>query len=235
MQDESAKATPEQNKRQAAPLSFAKLGLEVGAALTMETVSPARKFTIRMIGYVPDRSILISAPTREGKEVLLEKGDKVTLRAMSRNRVFAAETRVLYRTLQPYTYYHLAFPSELTAHEIRKASRVRVDLPVMIDSEFDLGLGEWPKSAIIEDLSKDGAGLLTRQILGEAGHEVIVNLSVSVSEIHRDLEIPCIIRNREVVQRASGSQYFYGVQFDALSDEDRLTLNSFLYEMEQAG
>ncbi len=210
--------------------NFQRLGLAVGDSLILETVSPKRKLQTRLIGYFSGHSILIAPPTFEGREVKLEQATQLTVRGMVRNQAFAFATKVSYRSQQPYRHYHLSFPQETVSVEVRKNSRIDVDIPVLVDTEFDIVLGEWPKAAIVQDISPKGAGLLSRQMLGEKGHEVILKFALEVSGTERSLMLPCVIRNQNVVDRPSGSHYLFGVEFDQLSETDLLTLTSFLYE-----
>ncbi|PIE43355.1 MAG: hypothetical protein CSA50_05615 [Gammaproteobacteria bacterium] len=213
-------------------MSLERLGLAIGDLLTVETVSPKRKLNTKLIGFLSGHSILVASPTTGGKDVVLEQSTPLTVRGMVRNQAYAFSTRVVYRSWQPYGYYHLAFPSEMVTVEVRKTSRVTVNLPAVIDSEFDIGRDEWPKSAVVQDLSTNGAGLLSRQILGEKDHEIRLKLNLSISDIHRTIELPCVIRNGLVVDKSSGSHYLFGVEFENATSADRLTIASFLYEID---
>lgn len=213
------------------PDHLSKLGLAIGDPLILETISPKRKLQARLIGYWVGHSILIAPPTYEGREVNLEQSMQLTVRGMIRNQAFAFSTKVSYRGQQPYRHYHLECPSETASVEIRKNSRIEVDLPVLLDTEVDIGMGDWPKAAVILDLSPKGAGLLSRQMLGEKGHEVIMKLTLEVSGVERSLSLPCVIRNHTVVDRPSGSHYLFGVEFEQLTETAQLTLTGFLYEL----
>jgi c-di-GMP-binding flagellar brake protein YcgR len=212
--------------------SFADLGLMIGEQITLETISPKRKLGVKLMGFAQGKSILITAPTREGKEILLEKDEQVAVRAMTSNQAFAFESRVLYRAIAPYSYYHLTYPSDLILVEIRRSSRLFVDIPAIITSDFAMGLGDWPKAATVQDISENGAALITRQILGDIGHEIIIGIGIQVSDISRSLAIEGVIRNRVVVDKPSGTQFMFGVEFVDVREESRLALNSFLYELE---
>ncbi len=212
--------------------SFADLGLEIGEQITIETISPKRKLNIKLMGFVPGKSIVITAPTRDGKEVLLEKDEQVAVRAMTKNQAFAFESRVIYRAIHPYSYYHLSYPVDLILVEVRRSSRLHVDIPAIITSEFDVGMGDWPKAATVQDISENGTALITRQVLGDIGHEIVIGIGIQVADISRNLLINGLIRNRVVVDKPSGTQYLFGVEFVDVSEECRLALNGFLYELE---
>ncbi|PID42112.1 MAG: flagellar brake protein [Gammaproteobacteria bacterium] len=213
-------------------ISVEGLGLAIGDALVIETISPKRKLNARLIGYLAGHSVVITSPTKEGKDVALEQDVQLTVRGFVRKQAYAFTTRVIYKSRQPYFYYHLEYPRDMVAVEVRKTARVHVNLPVLVDTEFDIGIGDWPKTAVIQDLSTRGAGLLTDQDLGHKGHELILKLDIDISDIRKKIELPCAIRNRLVVDRGPGAKYLYGVELENLSDDDHLTLSGFLYELE---
>jgi len=90
-------------------------------------------------------------------------------------------------------------------------------------------VGEWPKKAVITNLSKSGASLLCSDSFGEKGHEIIVNLDIEVSGLQRSLAINGVIRNKEASDSAE-SMFNYGVEFVDLTDADVLSLTGFIYE-----
>lgn len=208
---------------------FESLNVPVGTQITVETISPHRRLQAKLIGYVPGKSILISPPLKDGKENLLDLDESVTIRMLIRQQICAFESRVKYRSLQPFNYYHLQYPTELMSLQVRSSERVDVAIKVLIDSEFDIGVGEWPKHATITNLSKSGSALLCPDSFGEKGHEIIVNLDVEVSGLQRSLSINGVIRNKEASE-ADKNMFSYGIEFVELSDEDILSLTGFIYE-----
>ena len=76
--------------------------------------------------------------------------------------------------------------------------------------------------------------------LGEKGHEVILKFDIDVSGMHKQLVIPCIIRNIQLntnlssqdQEAISKGNFVFGIQFMEMNDEYRLSLSSFIYENE---
>ncbi len=214
--------------------SFSNLGLPIGASITLETVSPARKYQVHLIGFVENRSVLVSSPLRDGNEVLLDKDSSVAIRLLVGKQVCAFETRVIYRSIQPYSYYHLAYPEEITALQIRNSERVTTNIEAQIDSDFDI-VGEWPKPAYIDNLSKTGARMSSPFSLGEKGHELLVSFELSASGVTKRICLPSVIRNIELntdEEVGEEGRYVVGIQFVNLTDEQVLTLSSYIYENE---
>lgn len=214
------------------PESLADLGLTIGSLLTIETVSPVRKYQVHLLGYTEHRSILISTPLREGKEVLLDKDGTLAVRLLIGTSVCAFSSKVIYRSIQPYTYYHLAYPEAIEVLQVRNSERVDTLISADIDSDFDI-VGEWPKPATINNLSKTGARMTSPFSLGEKGHELLVVFELSVSGMEKQLVLPGLIRNIELNSEqkvGSEGRYIVGLEFIRLNDEQRLTLSSYIYE-----
>ena len=216
--------------------AFSDLSLTIGAGLTIETFSPVRKYPVQLLGYAENRSLLISTPLREGKEVLLDKDCVVAVRLLVGKNVCAFETKVLYRSIQPYTYYHLAYPENITVLQVRNSERVDTLIETDVDSDFDI-VGDWPRSATINNLSKTGARMVSPTRLGEKGQEILLQFEVVVSGINKRVCLPSIIRNVENASvdgdETEGSLYTVGVQFLELTDEETLTLSTYIYENEK--
>jgi c-di-GMP-binding flagellar brake protein YcgR len=246
----SVAATPEQNGRKTeengadankggSAQSLARLGLQIGTAMSIETVSPGRKCNVRLIGFVEGKSILVSSPTRDGKDVLLEKDNPMVVRLLEGKQICAFETKVLYRSVHPYVYYHLAWPEQVAARQIRDSERIDTEFAVMIDNEFDV-VGDWPKPALLNNLSKSGARILATSALGSAGHEVVIKCTLTMSEVRKDLALTAIIRNVSELSRqdASGrtlTYHVYGVQFLNVDGDTRLALANYIYENSRPG
>jgi len=212
--------------------SFSDLSLTIGASLTIETISPVRKYQVQLLGYAENRSLFISSPLRDGNEVLLDKNCVVAVRLLVGKNVCAFETKVLYRSLQPYTYYHLAYPDDITVLQVRNSERVDTLIKADVDSDFDI-VGDWPREAKINNLSKTGGRMISSTRLGEKGQEILLQFEVTVSGINKRVCLPSIIRNVEKNDADEGEAYTVGVQFLELTDEEILTLSTYIYEQEK--
>lgn len=215
--------------------AFADLGLTVGCHLVIETAGAARKYQVQLIGYWDKRSILISPPLRDGREVLLEKDAVLAIRLLDGTKVCAFETRILYRSSHPFTYYHLQYPDVVNTRLVRNSERVDTHIKVTVDSDFEL-LGDWPKSAWLTNLSKTGGRLTSRCSMGEKGHELFLIFELSVSGMQKTLRLSCLIRNIELSPISSSEEdgfYVIGAQFINMTDEQRLTLSSYIYERDR--
>lgn len=212
--------------------SFTDLGLTIGCHFTIETIASARKYQVQLIGYLDKRSILITPPLREGREVLLENNTGLAIRLLEGKKVCAFETKIIYRSSHPYTHYHLQFPESVNTRQIRNSERIDIHLNTSVDSDFDI-VGHWPKAATITNLSKSGARMVSPHSLGEKGHELVLTFDIFVSGLHKKLHITCLIRNIEFSassQNENQGHYIIGAEFIDMSDEAHLSLSSYIYE-----
>jgi len=213
--------------------TFAGLHLAIGTSLVLETHSPVRKLGVRLLGFLEGRSLLVTAPLREGKEVYLEKGTSVVVRLLEGKQVCAFESHVLYRSIQPYSYYHLAYPDEIEVQQVRSSERVNTLINANIDSDFDI-IDDWPKRARINNLSRTGARLIANESLGQFGHELLISFDIDVSGMHKTVSLAGIVRN---IDRERDEQdnihYVVGVQFLEMTDEARLSLANYIYEQDR--
>ena len=208
---------------------FSDLSLTIGTTLTIETISPVRKYPVQLLGYAENKSILISTPLRDGHDVLLDKDCVIAVRLLEGKNVCAFETQVLYRSIQPYTYYHLAYPKKITVLQIRNSERVDTQLEIAVDSDFDI-IGDWPKAATINNLSKTGARMVSSHRLGDKTQEIYLKFDVDVSGIKKSVCLKSIIRNIEKNDTEDDNVWTFGVQFIELTDEETLTLSTYIYE-----
>lgn len=227
-------ANPEQETALGIQESFADIGLDIGCQFTIETVGSARKYQVQLIGFWDKKSIVISPPLRDGREVLLDKDAVLAIRLLEGKKVCAFETKIIYRSSHPYTHYHLQFPASVNTRQIRNSERVDIEIDVSVDCDFDI-VGAWPKQALITNLSKTGARMISQYSLGEKSHELILMFGLFVGGMHRQLRIPCIIRNIQlncIGQSIQEGSYVFGLEFADMNDEHRLSLSSYIYEQE---
>ncbi|WP_369602359.1 flagellar brake protein [Hahella sp. SMD15-11] len=209
---------------------FDRLGMKTGDVLHLESIDTKTRFTVKLIGYVPGGSILVLPPVIKGKQVLLRKDKIYNVRAAVGGKVCAFRTQVLFTHMQPYAYSHLQYPEEMQALQVRESERVDVRIEASVTSEFDTGTGEWPRDALMVDLSKSGCGLRTRLPIGVPGHEVVVHFIVTVAGVSKQLHLKSVIRNRIPLDEEGPHRFFYGLQFAQLSEAARLVLNGFIFE-----
>lgn len=214
------------------PTSFKELKLNVGDPIRLESVSAKTRYPVKLIGYLDGQSIIVTVPRINGKEFLIKEGTSLRVRMIADNYACGFQTKVLTYQASPYLHFHLEYPEKLEAVAVRQASRVKLALPVSID-EVDKGelIGEWPRKEILVDVSNTGARIQCSEGLAPVGADLNIKFTVSVDGISRDLSVRSVVRNiAEVCDPDRGEVFQYGLQFQPLSDDDRVYICGYVYE-----
>lgn len=187
------------------------------------------RFYVKLIGYLENKSILVTAPRSDGVPLKILADQKFIVRMFSGNSAQGFTARAIHSTKHPYPHLHLTFPTDLESITVRKAERVSCKLIVTIQNEEqERSLGEG-KSASMEDISTAGSQLFSNESLGKKGDTITINSKIKVAGIEQYLKISGKIR-RAVNKEKEDGKFEYGVEFILLEDTDKLLLHGFVYE-----
>jgi len=219
---------------------FDSMHLQVGSRLQLTLyhgTKPAQYFTT-LIGYVKDEYLLVKIPFDNGVPVTLLDGERLMVRAFSGTNVCTFFTTVERLFLKPFFYVHLAFPHVIEGTPLRRALRVKVNIPARLTSASPGHQGEVAQ-VLISNLSAAGAQFEAELPLADGGHEVELDFTL-VTHPHEDedIEVPiharATVRNVNVVHKATvpedHDRYAYGVQFHDLDATQRVLLQSIAWE-----
>ncbi|CAK0738400.1 hypothetical protein CCP3SC1_1070009 [Gammaproteobacteria bacterium] len=211
------------------------LRLQVGDTLQMELLSDAgqsqQRYLVKVIGYVPARSILVTTPTAGNKVILMRVGQLMNVRLMGARRLIGFRATVLRTLFTPYPYLHLSYPQELSSVELRRTQRVTVQIICAVQNSTVLAKESLP--AVILDLSVGGALLEAPRPLGIAGDAVAVAARLSIAQVERYLSLPGIIRTVQTVEGTGKNTpplYQHGIEFLSMTPDTSLVLHGFVYE-----
>ena len=96
---------------------FEAMNLQVGGRIqfiTHRTIKPIQHFST-LIGYVKDEYLIVRIPMENGGAIMLNEGDKLTIRVFSGVTVCAFSCSVLRVFGRPLNYVHLSFPDAIQA------------------------------------------------------------------------------------------------------------------------
>ncbi len=214
------------------PRNFADLYLRVGDSFSIETLTPAKRFPVKILGYMEHQSLIVTCPIVQGRPFMLKEDQLLKVRLMAGTVVCGFATKVLRVCRSPYLYMHLQYPEKIEAVEVRKASRVRVKLPTLLqEQEVGTLYGQWPKRGEISDLSRTGCGLIADQPVAAKGDRIIINALLEVDGERRKVAIPSLVRNvAEIDDDPQALRYQYGIEFQELAPQDRIWLSAYVYE-----
>jgi len=214
-------------------MKFEDLKLNYGYPLQLQTAGVAgqsERYSCRLIGCLPGRSILLSVPKLAGKLVRLKQGQKVIVRLMIDNGIGVFASQIDIQTLEPYPILHILYPENITFKGIRGATRVGVDQSVSIQNITDAS--QSPTPGIIIDISVTGARVELASAIGKIGDEIEVQAAVMIQEVKREFKIRAIIRSQvETLEdsKLGGLTTSYGLEFVEKEEERRLIMYAYVY------
>jgi c-di-GMP-binding flagellar brake protein YcgR len=185
------------------------------------------RYTVRVIGIMRGKSVLVTAPSVDGKLVFIREGQPFQIRAFSRVNVCAFKTKVLKSQLVPFPYMHLSYPDSVMIMRIRKAIRAPVQLIVAI---HDREGGRQVAAGRIVDLSVGGARIEVPGKFGQVGDEVFATFKIKLDDLEEYIATPATIRHVEEERGENGPSRLLGAQFGELTQAQKLIIMSLVYQ-----
>ena len=193
---------------------------------------PGEHFYTRLLGFLKGNSLIVRlAAGTDG--IPLEEGDNVLVRGFSGRIAYAFRCDVLKIRYLPYVYCHLSFPTEIRGVEIRKAVRVRVNIPAQL-SNRDLGGAQ---EAIISDLSALGIQVECLTPLGEPGEHVAIGFRFLLQPNAYEVNFKAAGIIQSAHQTGNAAGWSYGIRFHNMRSAEAILLQHLIYEqlMEKHG
>ena len=218
----------------AAPREALDLSMRPGETIQLQFMDDETRgqFYVKVVGYLPERSLLVTAPASAGRSMLVREGRAVVVRAFTGNHASGFTCTVLKSCTQPYEYLHLSYPSKIEQVKIRKSSRVRTALAVSVHAR-DAAPEAPGVPAVIRDISVTGAQLLSAAAAGKSGEPVIVRARLPLNTLgDQPVELPALIRNsiEEGDVKSSLWRFRCGVEFQPLDTQTTLVLRAYLFD-----
>ncbi|MFN3987398.1 MAG: flagellar brake protein [Rhodocyclaceae bacterium] len=206
---------------------FKDMRLTVGDRLQVQCPSHlgATRVFVRVVGYLEDVSLIVTAPFRNGSRVKLIENEILVVRAFSRQSAFAFRCSVLRVCKLPFDYLHLSFPDTVQGSVIRKSTRVRASVPVEIGNGTDA-----PATGVIENISFTGALIIAQAALGTPGDVLRLRFGVALHEVETRLELEARLLNVMQDEDGADGAQRHGVEFIHTQPNDRMILKSLVYQ-----
>lgn len=222
------------------------LDVPIGTNVQIEFISPPGRYMVKVLGSIPGRSLILSTPKINGKNILVRDGQVVNVRLMLSTHVCAFSSKVAKSYLEPAAHLHIAFPEYVETSEVRQAVRVETRLISNVEPNGSSLSISAPSSAVIIDLSLGGAKLISKADFGSVNQTMKLNCNVKVGPYNHLLKLDCEIRSQEIqmleqVQASlvdndflarMGVEYFYvyGVRFVDSGKDVGIPLMAFIFE-----
>lgn len=219
------------------------LALEIGSVLQLQFLTDETKTRhyVKVIGYLQDKSLIVTTPQVHNKIMMVREGQAIAVRSLTGSEVVAFNVSVIRATVKPYPYLHLTYPKDMQAITVRKAQRISCNTTAIVRKcGPEVAADETPPQAIpiaVEDMSTTGALLISEARLGGVKGLVNVEMQLHVSDINEDIHIIAIIRNvRERAADKDGKILFlHGVEFQFADRQESIMLHAFICEQIVSG
>jgi c-di-GMP-binding flagellar brake protein YcgR len=223
--------TQEQERKESAEkqILLEEARLQIGDLVSLQEQSgeAIERYSVRLLGMSPGRSVLVTAPMIDGKYLLMREGQAFIMRAFSGKSAYAFSTQILKTVNTPYPYLHLAYPREVSSLIVRKGARADVRVICAIADCNDVAL---QMSGTIVNLSAGGAQIAVKQAPGEKGQRLVIKFKLAFNGIDTLLKLAAVIRAVNVDHAEdTDASYQLGVQFVDLSAENSIPLMAFVY------
>jgi c-di-GMP-binding flagellar brake protein YcgR len=189
---------------------------------------------VRVIGFLPNQSILVTTPLVNGKVMLVRESQRVAARTMAKGDIITFTGSVLRSCARPYPYLHISYPTDLQALALRKSQRINFsglaevrENPVSSDGRDS----PQPYQVQIQDMSTSGALLISGQRFGHIKSLLSVRMKLQVADGEERFATIAIIRNiRERKVEGGDLEYLYGIEFKTVDRKDVILLHAFINE-----
>lgn len=206
-------------------IPFEKSKIRIGDTLVLQSSPDAPRYPVRLIGYLRNRSVIVTPPEVNGEVAMVRDGQSFIGRFFSGQNAFAFSTSVLKQTSVPYPHLHLVYPRELKVQEIRKSPRVDVSLISAVEFE-----GRGGQAAVrVINLSSTGAGFRAKVALGEQGQKLILKFKLAIHGIDTVVNVRSEICSVRETNEDPAMSFLHGVRFLDVDEPTHFALSAFVY------
>jgi c-di-GMP-binding flagellar brake protein YcgR len=186
--------------------------------------NPALRYTVRLIGYVKNQSILVTAPKIDGRGALVRDGQTFIVRAFPGKKAYAFTASALKSVYTPHAYLHLSYPKIVRCTAIRKSSRASVKIIASVSIN---GL-EQTAAAVLNDISMGGASGLIKNQIGKKNDAGIIKFKITTAGEDAYLSLPIIVRS--IAETENSKEFRYGFEFVDMPTQSKIILSSFVHQ-----
>jgi hypothetical protein len=219
-------AATETNNTQSEQVMMDEVRWQVGETFFLHQQGASVRYTARFIGYVKNRTVLVTMPIVDDKYVLIRDGQMFVVRAFSGKKAYAFSAFVVKSMHSPHPYLHLSYPKQLSCATIRHRARIPVNViaAVLLDGQEDTA------AAVINDMSLGGASASIKHPFGETGQRGRIKFKINAVGETVYMDVCTILRSIVPVENGGGCKH--GYEFVDLSTQDRLVLSAYFHQAE---
>lgn len=218
------KPVQEQNK-ETVMLDLDSVRWHVGETFYLQVHDNAQiRYTVKLIGFVKNKSILLTAPVIDGKGALIRDGQTFIVRAFPGKKAYAFTASALKSVFSPHPYLHLSYPKLVRCTAIRQGSRATVK----IIASVTVGSPEQTAAATLSDLSMGGSSGIIKKPLGQKNDTGIIKFKVNAAGNDEYLTLNIILRS--VTPTENTDEFRHGFEFIDVPTQSKLILSAFVHQ-----
>lgn len=209
-------------------IGFESIRLHTGAEMQVQSLADVaqERHKVRFIGFIKDKSLLVTLPFRNCERMWMEEGQAFIVRGFNGRYAYAFTTPVLRARAHPFAYLHFAWPRKVECRLVRNALRVAVALPASISRVDGSSL-----AVTMLDLSASGTLLDSPVEAGAVGDHIQLGFAVDFEGSAMSLGISAEIRKIYRKENEAGCRI--GLEFEKVSQSDALVLHYFINTVSQ--
>ncbi|MFT5390103.1 MAG: c-di-GMP-binding flagellar brake protein YcgR [Gammaproteobacteria bacterium] len=205
----------------------------------------APRTSVQVLGYVPKRSVIVSAPRVNGQLQRVAEGTRYAVRVLQADHVLGFVCEVIGFSSRPYPHCHLAYPEVFESIKVRNAERASAEIPCKVSK---IGAGDSAGKACtgkLLDLSTTGARVSCDIGDVETGETLQIGFLITVAGAQENVQVIGTVRSvtqpvtegetgdeseDESITQAQVTPCMMGVQFTGIERLERLLLHAWVLE-----
>ena len=231
---------------QSVKVSMHDIGIPFGKNLHIEIVANKARYILKVVGCMPNNTLIVNAPTENGKSILLKATTILKARFMMGTRVCAFMSKITKVTREPEVYFHISYPEHLESSVIRDKVRLETNLISIVKPLEHQKSIESVDSGILVDLSLGGAKLVSKNDFGYENNMLNLVVKLSIADFSQVVNMQCQIKvqeiqaydevknslkyNTDISSLYTDYLYVYNLKFENLSKAKLILLTAYILE-----
>ena len=225
LQSGEPKSKPVELNKESIMLDLDSVRWHVGETFFLQVHDNALiRYTVKLIGFVKNKSIFVTAPMIDGKVALIRDGQTFIVRAFPGKKAYAFTASAIKSVFSPHPYLHLSYPKLVRCTAIRQSSRATV----RIIAAVTVGNPEQTAAATLSDLSMGGTSGIIKRPLGKKNDKGVIKFKVNAAGNIEYLTLDMILRS--ISPTENPDEFRHGFEFVDVPAQANLVLSAFVHQ-----
>ncbi len=198
-------------------------------SLKMVSESGTHEYAVRLLGVNPDTSLIVTAPTEDGKLIFVKEGQSFKFQGFFGQSILTFNATIVKVQFAPFPYIHLSWPdaARIKRRHVRQARRAHCKQPCVI--YFKRGGNDKQVHGFVINLSVGGAEVVVPNDAPDLSEHLTLAFRIVVDGKRLLVEAGGRIVRGQPEVRADGTHY--GIGFADMTDELKLAIHAYIHEL----